>query len=348
MWRSADNHLVTGSEPLQLSLPGPINLTMPRPATLDSGFQIALYRKDQPTSEVTHMFEGFTRAQIDTSSARIALRHGGDGPPLLLLHGNPLTHVSWHGIANRLARHFHVVCPDLRGYGDSVGPEDGGENHVNYSFRAMALDQVEVMQQLGYREFMVAGHDRGARTTARMCLDHRDRIQRAAVVDILPNYHVWTHTSKHWATKSWHWLFMIQPYDMPERMMAGVPAAYYMEKKLSKTGIGLGFFHPDAFAEYVRCFTWKTIRGSCEDYRACASCDFEMDEADYNAGHRIECPLFVIWGARSHTGTVHGDVLAVWRDYATNATGGSIDCGHYVQEEAPDATFDAFIRHFKT
>jgi haloacetate dehalogenase len=164
------------------------------------------------------MFEGFIRTEIETGSARIHLRHGGKGPPLLLLHGNPLTHVSWHGVANRLAEHFHVVCPDLRGYGDSVGPEDGGDNHINYSFRAMALDQVEVMERLGYREFMVAGHDRGARTTARMCLDHPERVRRAALVDILPNYHIWTHTSKQWATKSWHWLFMIQPYDMPERM----------------------------------------------------------------------------------------------------------------------------------
>jgi haloacetate dehalogenase len=151
------------------------------------------------------MFERSDRMEIETSGARIHLRHGGEGPPFLLLHGNPLTHVSWHCIANRLVRHFHVVCPDLRGYGDSVGPEDCGENHINYSFRAMALDQVEVMQHLGYRQFMVAGHDRRARTTARTCLDHPDRIQRAAVVDILPNY-VWTHTSKHWATKSWHWL----------------------------------------------------------------------------------------------------------------------------------------------
>jgi haloacetate dehalogenase len=130
-------------------------------------------------------------------------------------------------------------------------------------------------------------------------------------------------------------------------MMAGVPPAYYMEKKLSKPGIGLDFMHPDALAEYVRCFTWKTIRGSCEDYRACASCDFEMDEADYNAGRKIECPLLVTWGAKSHTGTVHGDVLEVWHNYATDANGGPIDCGHYVPEEAPDAVFDAFMRHFK-
>ncbi len=161
------------------------------------------------------MFEGFTRTEIATSGARIHLRHGGDGPPLLLLHGNPLTHVSWHKIAGRLAEHFHVVAADLRGYGDSVGPEDGGENHINYSFRAMAQDQVEIMEKLGHREFFAAGHDRGARTVHRMCLDHRERVERAAVIDILPNYHIWTNASKNWALKSWHWLFMAQPMIWP-------------------------------------------------------------------------------------------------------------------------------------
>ena len=176
------------------------------------------------------MFEGFTQTEIATSGARIHLRHGGDGPPLLLLHGNPLTHVSWHKIAGRLAERFHVVAADLRGYGDSVGPDEGGENNINYSFRAMAQDQVEVMEKLGYREFFVAGHDRGARTTARMCLDHPDRVKRAALIDILPNHHIWTHTSKEWALRSWHWALMAQPYDFPERMLAGVPAQWYMEK----------------------------------------------------------------------------------------------------------------------
>ena len=293
------------------------------------------------------MFEGFTRTEIATDGARIHLRHGGKGPPLLLLHGNPLSHVSWHKMADELARRFHVVAADLRGYGDSVGPEDGGANHINYSFRAMARDQVEVMEKLGYREFFVAGHDRGARTTHRMCLDHPERVKRAAVIDILPSRHIWHHTSKDWALKSWHWPFMAQPYDFPERMMAAVPAQWYMEKKLSKPGIGLGFFDPDAFAEYVRCFTWKTIRGSCEDYRACVTCDLEMDDADFARGHKIQCPLLVIWGARSHTGTVHGDVLAVWKDYAVNATGGPIACGHYVPEEAPRETLDWLVRHFQ-
>ncbi|HEV2300090.1 MAG TPA: alpha/beta hydrolase [Stellaceae bacterium] len=292
------------------------------------------------------MFEGFTRTEIDTKGARIHLRHGGEGPPLLLLHGNPLSHVSWHLVAPILARKFHVVAADLRGYGDSVGPEEGGDNHENYSFRAMAEDQVEVMERLGYREFFAAGHDRGARTVHRLCLDHGERVRRAAVIDILPNHHIWTHASKNWAMKSWHWLFMAQPYDMPERMMAGVPAQWFMEKKLSKPGIGLGFFDKEAFAEYVRCFTWKTIRGSCEDYRACATCDFEMDAADREAGRRVECPLLVLWGAKSHTGTVHGDVLSVWRDYAREVSGGPIDCGHYVPEEAPQETAAALLRHF--
>lgn len=292
------------------------------------------------------MFEGFTVADIDTGSARIRLRHGGNGPPLLLLHGNPLTHVSWHRLAGRLARQFHVVAADLRGYGDSIGPEDGGENHVNYSFRAMAQDQVEVMERLGYRTFLVAGHDRGARTVHRMALDHPDRVARAAVLDILPSHHIWTHADKQWAMKSWHWLFMAQPYDLPERMMSAVPAEWYMQRKLSKPGIGLSVFAPEAFAEYVRCFTWKTIRGSCEDYRACATCDFAMDDADFKAGRKVACPLLVVWGSRSHTGQVYGDVLSVWNAYADDVRGGPIDCGHYVPEEAPGPVLDWFLKHF--
>ena len=289
------------------------------------------------------MFDGFTVMDIKTSGARIHLRHGGNGPPLLLLHGNPLTHVSWHKISDRLAKFFHVVAADLRGYGDSSAPEPG-ENHINYSFRAMAQDQIEVMEALGYQSFFVAGHDRGARTAHRMCLDHPDRVQKAAVVDILPNYHIWTHASKEWATKSWHWLFMIQPNDLPERMMSAVPAEWYMERKLSKPGIGLMPFSKEAFSEYVRCFTEKTIRGSCADYRACASCDFEMDSADRNKN--VRCPLLVIWGEKSHTGTVYRDVLAIWRQFGADVTGGSIDCGHYVNEEAPDETYDWFMKFF--
>src|SRR5262249_47302399 len=140
------------------------------------------------------MFEKFEMADVETSGAKIRLRHGGKGPPLLLLHGNPMTHVTWHRMADRLAERFHVVAADLPGYGASVGPEDGGENHINSSFRNMALDQVEVMAKLGYKRFFAMGHDRGARTVHRMCLDHKDKVERAVIIDILPSRHIWGHT----------------------------------------------------------------------------------------------------------------------------------------------------------
>jgi haloacetate dehalogenase len=290
---------------------------------------------------IAALLPGFRTEDMDVPDqgygpACIRFSRKGEGPPLLLLHGNPMTHVAWHRLAPKLAERFTVIAADLRGYGDSVGPEDGGEGSRNYTFRAMALDQVALMQQLGFRQFQVAGHDRGARTTHRMALDHPDRVLRAAVVDILPNVHVWRNATKKWAMKSWHWPFMAQPYDLPERMMAGVDPRWFMERKLSKPGIGLGIFDPRAFDEYVRCFTWKTIRGSCEDYRATATTDAVMDEADFEAGRLVSQPLLAVWGANSHTGQVHGDCLAVWRRFAAGAcTGGPLPCGHYVPEEAP-------------
>ena len=291
------------------------------------------------------MFEGFETRDIETSGARIHLRHGGKGPPLLLLHGNPLTHVAWHKIANRLARHFHVVASDLGGYGDSSAPETDAE-HTPYTFRAMAQDQVEIMAALGYTQFMVAGHDRGARTAHRMAIDHRDRVLKAAFVDILPNWHIWNNVSKQWALNSWHWSFMAQPAPFSEQMMGAVDPRWYMEKKLSKPGIGLAHCEGAAFDEYVRCFTPKTIHGSCEDYRACPTSDLAMDIEDKEKGVTCDMPVLVVWGTKSHTGRLYGDVLSIWREWCPNATGGPIDCGHYVQEEAPDDTFDWFMKFF--
>ncbi|WP_137176912.1 alpha/beta fold hydrolase [Roseomonas sp. AR75] len=291
------------------------------------------------------LLPGFAARDIETSGgARIHLRHAGEGPPLLLLHGNPQTHVCWHRIAPRLAERFHVVAADLRGYGDSTGPDPGLA--ANYSFRAMAEDQVEVMRALGHESFFVAGHDRGARTAHRMALDHPDRVLRLALLDILPTLHVWRNASAEWAMKSWHWVFMPQENDLPERMMESVPARWYMERKIGKKGIGLSIFDPRAFEEYVRCFTPKTIRASCADYRAAATVDRAMDAADFDAGKRVTCPTLVLFGGGSHTGEVFDDVTAVWRDYAPDLRGDRLACGHYVPEHAPEETLAWFLRFF--
>ncbi len=196
------------------------------------------------------MFENFTRTEIKTSGARIVTLHGGKGPPLLLLHGNPFSHLSWQKFAPRLAEEFTVIATDLRGYGDSEKPP-GGEKHSNYSFRAMAQDQIEVMAALGYSRFYAAGHDRGARVLHRMCLDHPDKVARAAILDIIPQHHLFNNMTKAWATFSWHWFFMIQPYDFPEHLMSADPD-FFIEKKLAKTEQGLSFFDPRALAEYKR------------------------------------------------------------------------------------------------
>ena len=291
------------------------------------------------------MFEGFETLDIEVNGIHIHGRHGGNGPPLLLLHGNPMTHVTWHKLVPKLSQHFHVVATDLRGYGDSSAPPPG-DNNINYSFRAMADDQVQVMRSLGYDRFRVAGHDRGARTAHRMALDHPGVVEQVALIDILPNHHIWNHVSREWAQSSWHWVFMIQPEGFPERMMGAVPADWFMRQKLSKPGIGLNFMDPSVFAEYVRCFNEKTIRGSCADYRACITCDLEMDTADFDGGNKIEMPALVVWGTKSHTGKVYGDILPIWRRYATQVSGGPIECGHYVQEEAPQETLRWLLEFF--
>ena len=214
--------------------------------------------------------DGFTRTEIETSGARIVTVHGGSGPPLLLLHGNPFTHLSWHKFAPRLAQEFTVVATDLRGYGDSSKPPSQPD-HANYSFRAMAQDNVEVMAALGFDTFFAAGHDRGARVVHRMCLDHPEKVLRASIQDIIPQHHLFNHVTQAWATGAYHWFFMIQKAPMPERLMSADPD-FFIEKKLAKTEQGLSFFGKEALEEYKRCFrNPETVRGMCEDYRACAT-----------------------------------------------------------------------------
>jgi haloacetate dehalogenase len=292
------------------------------------------------------LFAGFEARWVRTRGADIFLRHGGDGPPLLLLHGNPLTHASWHQVAGALKGRFHVVAADLRGYGDSVGPAEGGPDHVNYSFRAMAQDQVEVMAALGHDRFYLAGHDRGARTAHRLALDHPDRVRKVALLDIVPTRYVWAHTSHDWTLSSWHWSFMAQPENMFERMIAAIPAREFVVRHLSRTGVP-AFFDQRALNEYVRCFTPKTIHGSCEDYRAAATIDLAHDEQDHQAGRKVSVPTLVLWGRRSGVGTLYGgDILAVWREAATEVTGGPLETGHYLGEEDPKGVIGAFERFF--
>ena len=284
------------------------------------------------------MFENFIRTEIKTSGARIVTVYGGKGPPLLLMHGNPFSHLSWHKFAPRLAAEFTVVATDLRGYGDSEKPP-GGENHVNYSFRAMAADQIEVMAALGFSRFYAAGHDRGARVLHRMCLDHPQAVARAAILDIMPQHHLFNNVTKAWATFSWHWFFMIQPYDFPEHLMSADPD-FFIEKKLAKTAQGLSFFDPKALAEYKRYMrNPATVHAMCEDYRACATIDLDMDTKDFAAGRRITCPVLLLWGA---TGGVGRDRAPrqVWEQYAADIRGAkALPCGHYLSEEAPEQTY---------
>ena len=299
------------------------------------------------SAEVAALFPGFRHLDMRTSGAVIRLRHGGSGPPLLLLHGNPQNHVAWHKIAARLAKNYHVVLPDLRGYGDSSLPEPG-PNHINYSFRAMARDMVEVMEQLGHHRFFLAGCDRGGRTSHRMCLDHPERVIKVCLMDVLPNYFVWTNITRAWVIGTWHWAFMAQPEPFPERMISAVPAEFFLKSRMTiRGGNGLDFLTPAVFDEYVRCYTLKTISGSCRDYRATATCDFEMDTADKD--RQIEMPAIVLWGARGQSPARSKEFLDVWKKFAKNLEyGEAMDCGHYMAEDMPDVIYDKFTKFFVT
>jgi haloacetate dehalogenase len=267
----------------------------------------------------------------------------GSGPPLLLLHGHPQTHVTWHKVAPALARHFTVVAADLRGYGDSGKPA-GGPGHVNYSKRAMAADQVAVMRALGHARFAVVGHDRGGRVAHRMALDHPAAVERLAVLDIAPTATMYARTDKEFATRYFWWFFLIQPYPLPERLIGADPE-FFLRTHVGGQSKTSGATEPEIFAEYLRCYLDPATRHAmCEDYRAAATIDLEHDAAD--AGRRVEAPLLALWGARGVVGALY-DVLATWREKAGHVEGHALDCGHTLQEEAPTETLSALLDFFE-
>lgn len=280
------------------------------------------------------MFNGFQPAQIATTGATINLVRKGEGPPVLLLHGYPQTHAMWHRVAPALADRFTVVCADLRGYGGSSKPF-GEADHSTYAKRAMALDMVEVMAALGFERFAVVGHDRGGRVGHRMALDHPERVERLAVLDIVPTYHALTHVTREMATLYYHWFFLAQPHDLPERLIGADPEGY-LRTKLAGWGSHAAVFAPEAYAEYERCFRDPaTIHATCEDYRAAATIDLAHDGPD--RARRLTCPVLVLWGERGVPHRLY-DVLSVWRGYADHVRGRSLPTGHYLAEEAPEQT----------
>lgn len=281
------------------------------------------------------MLEGFTGRSLAVGEGiEIHAATAGSGPPLLLLHGFPQTHVCWRKVAPRLAERFTVVATDLRGYGASSKPP-GGHRHAAYSKRAMAADQVEVMRQLGFARFAVVGHDRGARVAHRMGLDFPERVERLAVLDIAPTATMLEQTDRAFATAYYHWFFLIQPFDLPERLIGADPE-FYLRYTLASWCKTPGAIDEAAMAAYRAAFVSKdAIHAACEDYRAAVDVDLEHDTADAAVGKRLAMPLLAIWGAKGTVGRLY-DVLATWRERCdAEVSGHAIDCGHFVPEEAP-------------
>ena len=259
---------------------------------------------------------------------------GGAGPPLLLLHGHPQTHVIWHRVASILANHHTVVAADLRGYGDSSKPQ-GTADHANYSKRVMAQDQVTLMRTLGFERFDVLAHDRGARVAHRLAMDHSAAVRRLILLDIAPTLAMYAQTTEAFARAYWHWFFLIQPAPLPERLILADPAAYVRDM-MGRRDAGLAPFDPRALVEYQRCAALSgAAHAMCEDYRAAASIDLVHDRADREAGRLLEQPLLVLWGAKGVVERCFRP-LDEWRRVAREVGGEALPCGHYIPEEAPE------------
>ena len=283
-----------------------------------------------------NLFPGFTPALFQGTQANIHYLRAGAGEPVLLLHGYPQTHACWHQVAPELARHYTVICADLRGYGDSSKPP-GLPDHSNYAKRAMAQDMVELMASLGFDRFHLVGHDRGGRVAHRMAADHPTRVHTVAVLDISPTLTMFERTDMHFARAYYHWFFMLQPAPEPEHMLAGrVP--FNVLGRVGRAEPDLSKFSPAAVDAYVRAFADPAaIHGSCEDYRAAGTIDLEHDRADRAAGFKLPMPLLALWGSEGVIASMF-DCLSDWRAVAHHVQGKALPCGHFIPEEAPQET----------
>jgi haloacetate dehalogenase len=292
-------------------------------------------------------FDGFQLEHVQVKDGALRLRRAGSGPPLLLLHGNPQTHAMWHKVAPVLAADFTVVCPDLRGYGGSMKPPATAD-HAPYAKRAMARDMVELMEKLGFPKFAIVAHDRGARVSHRLCLDHPDRVERLAVLDIIPTIEHFERADMAFGLGYYHWFWFAQPYPFPENIISAAPEAWF-RAHTSREPKDDGFFHPRALADYLAAArTPEMIRGMCEDYRAAATIDLAHDRESRARGDRIRCPMLALWGAKGKIGAWY-DALAIWRQYCSgDVTGGPVPSGHYLAEEAPQAVLDALGPFLRT
>ena len=297
-------------------------------------------------TDLADLFPGFESHWIDTSVGRMFARSGGDGPPLLLLHGYAQTNVMWHKVAPALAAKFRLILPDLPGYGWSVAPR-AGKGHSPYDKRSMAKVMIELMEKLGHARFYLAGHDRGGRVSYRLALDHPGRLIKLAVLDIIPTYEMWNRMDHTLAMKVWHWPFLAQKYPMPEMLIEKAPVEYLDYKMASWTKAKtLSAFDPRALAHYHAFFSDPLrIHATCEDYRAGETTDLGHDEFDHAARNKIAAPLLALWGAAGIP-SEHSP-LTVWKDWAKDVTGKSVDSGHFLPEENPDATARAMLEFFR-
>lgn len=288
------------------------------------------------------MFKNFKQDIIEVNGVNINYKIGGKGEPLLLLHGYPQSHVLWRKIAPLFAENYTVICSDLRGYGDSDKPQSD-KKHLTYSKKTMGLDQNELMKKLGFKEYFLVGHDRGGRVAHRMAIDFKENIKKISVLDIVPTSHVFKNTNAILAKRYYHWFFLIQSYPHPETMIGNDPE-YFIRSKLQMWGANNEYLTEEIIQEYLRCFTTETIQASCEDYRAGASIDLVHHEEDYDK--KISCPLQVLWGSKATIEELY-DPIKVWKEWALNVEGQSIDCGHFLPEESPVETYNAIINFFK-